>query len=65
MKIYITFTLTILCTYVIWTGCSDSDAVVGAGDEVTNTSWVFVANEGDYGATNGSISMIDEFGNVY
>jgi len=29
-----------------------------------NISWVFVANEGDMGSSNGSISMIDEFGNV-
>jgi len=30
-----------------------------------NISWVFVANEGNYGASNGSISMIDNNGNVY
>lgn len=29
-----------------------------------NMSWVFVANEGDLGASNGSISMIDDDGNV-
>ena len=30
-----------------------------------NTSWVFVANEVNYGASNGSISMIDDYGNVF
>ena len=30
-----------------------------------NTSWTFVANEGALGTSNGSISMIDDFGNVY
>ena len=30
-----------------------------------NTSWIFVANEGTYGASNGTISMIDDNGNVY
>jgi len=33
--------------------------------EDENTSWVFVANEGNLGASNGSISMIDNNGNVY
>ena len=27
-----------------------------------NTSWVFVANEGNYGASNGTVSMIDDQG---
>ena len=29
-----------------------------------NTSWVFVANEGNYGASNGTVSMIDDQGNM-
>ena len=33
--------------------------------EQENTSWIFVANEGNYGTSQGSISMIDDFGNVY
>ena len=33
--------------------------------QLENTSWVFVANEGTYGASNGSISMIDEYENIY
>ena len=32
--------------------------------DTTNSSWVFVANEGNFGSSNGSISMIDEAGNV-
>ena len=61
MKKYITFTLTIVCTCLIWIGCSNTVS----SDEDENTSWVFVANEGKYGESDGSISMIDEFGNVY
>ncbi len=37
----------------------------GICDENENTSWVFVANEGNYGASNGSVSMIDDAGNVF
>ena len=33
--------------------------------EQENTSWGFVANEGNLGTSEGSISMIDAFGNVY
>ena len=29
-----------------------------------DNSWVFVANEGNYGSSNGSISMIDQDGNI-
>ncbi len=41
---------------------SDSDGIC---DENENTSWVFVANEGSFGASNGTISMIDDNGNVF
>ena len=34
-------------------------------EESKTTSWVFVANEGNYGTSEGSVSMIDDFGNVY
>ena len=34
-------------------------------DPQNNTSWVFIANEGNFGSSNGTISMIDDFGNVY
>ena len=53
----------ILClTILIVTGCENS---VSSNEVSENTSWTFVANEGNYGASNGSISMIDEFGNLY
>ena len=61
MKKYITLTLAILYTCLVWMGCSNSTS----SDEEENTSWVFVANEGNYGASDGSISMIDKFGNVF
>jgi len=33
-------------------------------DESSDASWVFIANEGSYGTANGSISMIDQDGNI-
>ena len=30
-----------------------------------NDTWVFIANEGNYGSSNGSISMIDNQGNIF
>ena len=61
MKKYMCLSLTIIFLSLIWIGCSNT---VSSGED-ENTSWVFVANEGNYGASDGSISMIDEFGNVY
>ena len=54
----------LLISTLIIVGC---DSTVVSSDETSleNSSWVFVANEGAYGASNGSISMIDDFGNVY
>ena len=60
MKKYMCFSLTIIFLSLIWIGCSNT---VSSGED-ENTSWVFVANEGNYGESDGSISMIDEFGNV-
>ena len=45
--------------------CLSDDDGDGTCDENENTTWTFIANEGNYGASNGSISMIDDFGNVY
>ena len=61
MKKYMCFSLTIIFLSLIWIGCSNT---VSSGED-KNTSWVFVANEGDLGASNGSISMIDDQGNVH
>ena len=33
-------------------------------DEIINTEWVFVACEGNYGASNGSVYMINQFGEM-
>ena len=44
----------------MWTGCTNSVS----RNEESNTSWVFVANEGSGSKTEGTISMIDEFGNI-
>ena len=61
MKKFLFLSLTIMCTCLIWVGCSNSVAT----NNNVNTSWVFVANEGNFGASNGSVSMIDDKGNVY
>ena len=61
MKKYIFLSLTTICTCLIWLGCSDFGVEFS---ENANTSWVFVANEGNFGASNGSISMIDDYGKV-
>ena len=70
MKNIITHIANILFLCLIWTGCTNSVSF----DKTTNTSWVFVANEGnfcskDYGmdcTSNkwGSITMIDDNGNI-
>tara|TARA_B110000116_G_scaffold264986_1_gene273500 strand:+ start:196 stop:1215 length:1020 start_codon:yes stop_codon:yes gene_type:complete len=44
-------------------GCDNT--VISSDENLNNTSWIFIANEGAYGASNGSISMIDDYGNVY
>ena len=47
------------------TAC-DNDSIVNTGDgSVDSSSWTFTANEGAWGTTTGSVSMIDDLGNVY
>ena len=53
------FSLLLLTLFFI--GCDD-DSV--SSDTTENTSWVFVANEGGFFSSNGTVSMIDSFGNV-
>lgn len=33
-------------------------------DEIINSEWVFIACEGNYGASNGSVYMINQFGEI-
>ena len=47
----------------IWTACNNSNST--SSDSKPNSSWIFVANEGIMDQSNGSISMIDDVGNVY
>jgi len=51
--------LSIIISIFLLTSCENESV-----KSIENTSWVFVANEGDYGASNGSISMIDRNGNI-
>ena len=46
----------------IWTACDNSNST--SSDSDPNSSWIFVANEGNYGAGNGSVSMIDDKGQI-
>jgi len=55
-------TLLIFLTLFIWTACENNNTI--SSDSELNSSWVFVANEGKMGESNGTISMIDDFGNV-
>ena len=52
----------VLLPLLLITACDDNNP---ASSNEQNTSWLFVANEGSYGASNGTISMINEFGEVY
>ncbi|MBI45473.1 MAG: hypothetical protein CMG66_04820 [Candidatus Marinimicrobia bacterium] len=43
----------------------DYECITECGDGALSCSWVFVANEGNFGQTNGTISMIGDQGEVY
>jgi YVTN family beta-propeller protein len=52
----------LIATYEV--GINPGDFAFWQDNELSTSTWVFVANEGNYGASNGSISMIDKLGNV-
>tara|TARA_Y100000590_G_scaffold252769_1_gene283912 strand:- start:2037 stop:3095 length:1059 start_codon:yes stop_codon:yes gene_type:complete len=69
MKKHIAILISILI-YILCISCSntispDEDNTNWFFAEESNDAWVFVANEGVMGEHNGSISMIDAFGNTY
>ncbi len=49
-------------TFFIFNGCSDDKLM---STEPSEKEWIFVANEGNYGSSNGSLSMINNEGEVY
>ena len=51
----------VLLALLLITACENNPTI----SNQQTTSWIFVANEGDFYESNGSISMIDDFGNVY
>lgn len=53
-------TLLIMLSLLLFT-CENPSS----SENAENTSWVFVANEGNYGSGEGTISMIDDAGNIY
>jgi len=52
----------LLVVVLIMVGCDSSST---SSNQPENSSWVFVANEGDFFGNNGYVSMIDEFGNQF
>ena len=56
-------TIIISLALFIWTACENNNTT--SSDSEPNSSWIFVANEGNMGQSNGTISMIDDFGKVY
>jgi len=61
IKILFAFCLLIL------NSCDELDSLMGNEDNgvMESESWVFTANEGNYGSSNGSISMIGDAGQVF
>ena len=47
----------ILIITLITTSCSNED-------EIINSEWIFIACEGNYGSSNGSIYMVNQFGEM-
>jgi hypothetical protein len=56
-------TIIISLALFIWTACENNNTT--SSDSEPNSSWIFVANEGNMGQSNGTISMINDFGKVY
>ena len=57
--------LSIFLIVFLWYGCSNNPTTSNNCECHSNESWTFVANEGTFGSSNGSISMIDDYGNVF
>ena len=63
MKKISSLIISILLLFI--SGCNDSSSINEPGLNATSNSYVFVAGEGDFYTSNsGSISYIDEYGNV-
>ena len=45
--------------------CDNGNPMNPDGETVDSSSWFFVANEGNFGSTNGSVSMISDQGEVF
>ena len=48
--------------FLLINGCSDNPT---SSIESLDKEWIFIANEGNYGSSNGSLSMINSDGEVY
>ena len=54
--------MTLITALLLISGCSDNPIIENTEQ---TTHWIFVANEGNFGAGNGSISMINNNDEVY
>ena len=52
---------TLFLSILIFTGCEKDSS---STESSIPSSWVFVANEGNFGSSDGTISMIDALGNI-
>ena len=53
----------VLLSLLVISGCEKNSST--GLDNDNNSSWTFVVNEGNFGSSDGSISMIDNSGNIY
>ncbi len=60
------FKLLLFSFIILLSSCNELDSILGNDDDtpINAESWVFVANEGNFGSTNGTISMISNNGAV-
>ena len=45
--------------------CDNGNPMNPDGETIDSSSWFFIANEGNFGSTNGSVSMISDQGEVF
>ena len=60
------FKLLLFSFVILLSSCNELDNILGNDDDdpINAESWVFVANEGNFGSANGTISMISDNGAV-
>ena len=59
MKIFNSFLL--LTSVLLITSCEDSSSIMSSGEEIFSSQYTFIACEGNYGSSNGSVFIIDKY----